>query len=68
MEDTEDDERRAQRQARLEADPEYQEALAARREKVAAARRDGTPEPPHIRRDPKTGDVVEASGRGPRCD
>lgn len=41
-------------------DPEYQEALAERREKVAAAKRDGTPEPPHIRRDPKTGEIVQS--------
>lgn len=41
-------------------DPEYQQALAERREKVAAAKRDGTPEPSHIRRDPKTGEIVQS--------
>lgn len=41
-------------------DAEYQEALAERREKVATAKRDGTPEPPHIRRDSKTGEIVES--------
>lgn len=41
-------------------DPEYQDALAKRRTKRDAAKRDGTPEPPHIRRDPKTGEIVES--------
>lgn len=41
-------------------DPEYQEALAERRELREAAKRDGTPEPPHIRRDRKTGEIVKS--------
>lgn len=41
-------------------DPEYQQALTERRTKREAAKRDGTPEPPHIRRDPKTGEIVES--------
>ena len=41
-------------------DPEYQEALAERRELREAAKRDGTPEPPHIRRDPKSGEIVKS--------
>jgi len=41
-------------------DPEYQEALAERREARDAAKRDGTPEPPHIKRHRKTGEIVES--------
>lgn len=41
-------------------DPEYQEALAERRELREAAKRDGTPEPPHIKRDRKTGEIVQS--------
>lgn len=41
-------------------DPEYQEALVERRELREAAKRDGTPEPPHIRRDRKTGEIVKS--------
>lgn len=41
-------------------DPEYQEALAERRERREAAKRDGTPEPPHIHRHRKTGKIVES--------
>ena len=41
-------------------DPEYQEALAERRAQREAAKRDGTPEPPHIKRDPKTGEIVQS--------
>lgn len=48
----------AERLARLEADPEYDRALQDRQEKVAVARRDGTPEPPQIKRSPTTGEIV----------
>jgi len=51
----------AERRARLDADPDYDEALAERREQVAAAKRDGTPEPPTIKRDPKTREIVKSA-------
>lgn len=51
----------AERRARLNADPDYDEALTERREKVAAAKRDGTPEPPTIKRDPKTREIVKSA-------
>lgn len=41
-------------------DPEYQQALAERKAAREQAKRDGTPEPPHIRRDPKTGEIVKS--------
>ena len=41
-------------------DPEYQEALSERRAQRETAKRDGTPEPPHIKRDRKTGEIVES--------
>lgn len=41
-------------------DPEYQQALAERKAAREQAKRDGTPEPPHIRHDPKTGEIVES--------
>jgi len=39
-------------------DPEYQEALAERREAREIAKRDGTPEPPHIKRHRQSGEIV----------
>ncbi|UNK71725.1 hypothetical protein [Microbacterium sp. H1-D42] len=39
-------------------DPEYRQALDERRELRAAAKRDGTPEPPQIKRHRKTGEIV----------
>lgn len=41
-------------------DPEYQQALAERKAAREHAKRDGTPEPPHIKRDRKTGEIVES--------
>lgn len=46
----------AERRARLESDPEYSQLLDEQRERRAAARREGTPEPPSFRR--KDGEVV----------
>lgn len=41
-------------------DADYQQALAERRAQRDAAKRDGTPEPPHIKRHPKTGEIVQS--------